>query len=40
MYDEHLVPLKRLEAYGEGTVDEPSALDKIPRQSIQKAKPA
>ena len=39
-YDEYLGSLKRLDAYGEGTVDEPSALVKIPRQSIQKAMPA
>ena len=38
--DKYLVSLERLVAYGERPVDEPSALVKIPRQSIQKARPA
>ena len=38
-YDEYLASLKRLDAYGEGAVDKPSVLVKIPRQSIQKARP-
>ena len=38
-YDEYLVSVKRLVAYGEGTVDEASGLVKVPRQSIHKAAP-
>ena len=38
-YDEYLVSLKRLDAYGEGTIDEPSALVKIARQTNVKTDP-
>ena len=38
-YDEYLVSVKRLVAYGEGTVDEASGLVQVPCQSIHKAAP-